>query len=183
MHIHPQESREARAERPEGSESSDVVASNRGSEFPTTPGTLHDDDPSLPGCEAPGRPTTGGRSSGSAQPPSSVPSPNTGGWSPLDSAPRDGRMLWLAVDYGGETGDHSLADAVVAATIGFNNFDNNGQDEWQFAGWCWCHDHFTEGSGRVLAWRPLEIGDDLDLDAIADDLHALAAKALPQVSK
>lgn len=40
-------------------------------------------------------------------------------------------------------------------TIGHNNFDNDGEDVWQFAGWCWSHDHYTAGRGKPVAWRPL----------------------------
>lgn len=74
----------------------------------------------------------------------------------LATAPRDGTMVWLLVDY--EGGDHALVDASRAWTIGHNNFDNDGQDVWQFAGWCWAHDHYTQGEGTVLAWSPIGFG-------------------------
>lgn len=89
-------------------------------------------------------------------------------WQPIETAKKDGQMLWLAVDYSGGLGgendpDHPLADARIAATIGFNQYDDNGEDEWLFAGWCWTHDHFTQGRGKVIAWRP--IGFELSLDS------------------
>lgn len=73
---------------------------------------------------------------------------------PINTAPRDGRLLRLLVDYSGEGADHPLEDAPQAWTVGFNNFDNVEEDQWQFAGWCWSHDHFTEGRGRVIGWLP-----------------------------
>lgn len=73
----------------------------------------------------------------------------------LPPAPRDGTLVWLLIDYRGEQGDHPLDDAEFAWTVGFNNLENDGEDEWRFAGWCWSHDHFTAGRGKVLAWKPL----------------------------
>ncbi|MBK8197004.1 MAG: hypothetical protein IPK75_01450 [Acidobacteria bacterium] len=73
---------------------------------------------------------------------------------PLDSAPRDGRILRLLVDYSEEDARHPLDDASEAWTIGSNAFDNDGVDEWEIAGWCWSHDHFTAGRGRVIGWLP-----------------------------
>lgn len=78
---------------------------------------------------------------------------------PMEAAPRDGRILRLLVDYSGEDARHPLDDASEAWTIGSNSFDNDGVDEWQFAGWCWSHDHFTEGRGRVIGWLPFH-GDE-----------------------
>lgn len=75
-------------------------------------------------------------------------SPN---WRDVDTAPRDGTMLRLLVRFE----EHSTEDAEEAATIGANNYDNDGEDRWQFAGWCWDHDHFTEGKGEVVGWLPM----------------------------
>lgn len=72
------------------------------------------------------------------------------GWRSMDSAPKDGRMLTLLVDY--STGSAPLDDAMVAATIGFNSFTDTGEDVWQFAGWNWCQDQFCEGDGVVIGW-------------------------------
>lgn len=76
-------------------------------------------------------------------------------WQPLSTAPKDGTLLELVVDY--TDGHHPLHDALIAPTIGFNDLDNTGEDEWRFAGWCWCNDHFTQGEGKVIAWRPARI--------------------------
>ncbi|MGU9832578.1 MULTISPECIES: hypothetical protein [unclassified Pseudomonas] len=73
------------------------------------------------------------------------------GWQDMDSAPRDGTMLRLLVEFE----DHSTEDADQAPTIGANNFDNDGEDRWKFAGWCWSHDHFTEGKGIPVGWLPM----------------------------
>lgn len=70
---------------------------------------------------------------------------------PMSTAPRDGTMLRLLVRFT----EHATADAEQAWTIGSNSFDANGDDLWQFAGWCWTHDHFTEGKGEPIAWLPL----------------------------
>lgn len=76
-----------------------------------------------------------------------------GGWRTIESAPRDGTMLCLLVDYS-DGGEHPLDDELIAATIGFNNHDNDGEDQWKFAGWCWSRDQFTEGEGKVVGWAP-----------------------------
>jgi hypothetical protein len=74
----------------------------------------------------------------------------------LDSAPRDGTTVWLLVDYSNlDEGDHPLADAPMAWTIGHNNFEHDGEDVWRFAGWCWSHDHYTQGRGTPVAWKPV----------------------------
>lgn len=77
---------------------------------------------------------------------------------PMDLAPHDGEMLWLLVDY--SDGGGPLADAQRAWTVGFNNYENDGEDRWRFAGWSWSHDVFCEGSGKPVAWKPL--GFDLE---------------------
>lgn len=69
---------------------------------------------------------------------------------------RDEHVM-LLVDYG-ENGEHAIDDASVAVTIGHNNDHNVGDGEgqgWQFAGWCWSHDHYTQGKGKVIGWLPL----------------------------
>lgn len=74
---------------------------------------------------------------------------------PMATAPRDGTMLRLLVQFD----DHATEDTEGPAwTIGACNDDNVHQDEragWQFAGWCWDHDHFTEGKGTPVGWLPL----------------------------
>lgn len=75
---------------------------------------------------------------------------------PLDLAPRDGTLLRLRVRYAPDGGVWTpLDDAEVSWTVGFNNFDNTGEDRWQFVGWSWSHDHLLEApGGMVLGWLP-----------------------------
>jgi hypothetical protein len=70
-------------------------------------------------------------------------------WRPMDTAPRDGTMLRLLVQFE----DHATEDTTEPApTIGAYE---EGADGWQFAGWCWSHDHFTEGKGEPVGWLPM----------------------------
>ncbi len=46
-------------------------------------------------------------------------------------------------------------DDTTFRTIGFNNGDDNGEDQWQLAGWNWCGDEFCETSGKIIAWMEL----------------------------
>lgn len=75
---------------------------------------------------------------------------------PIEAAPRDGTMLWLLVDYSGD-GGNPLEDAMQAWTIGFNNLANTDVNEWQFAGWSWEQDCFTQGYGEVIGWHPIDV--------------------------
>lgn len=74
---------------------------------------------------------------------------------PMNTAPRDGTMIRLLVQFT----EHATEDkAGPAWTIGARNDHNVGELEWggwQFAGWCWTHDHFTEGKGTPVGWLPL----------------------------
>lgn len=74
---------------------------------------------------------------------------------PMGTAPRDGTMVRLLVQFD----EHATEDTEGPAwTIGACNDDNVGDDEhigWQLAGWCWDHDHFTEGKGTPVGWLPL----------------------------
>ncbi|MGY8830076.1 MAG: hypothetical protein ACKVIS_11085 [Pseudomonadales bacterium] len=72
-------------------------------------------------------------------------------WRDMATAPRDGTMVRLLVEFT----EHATDDADQAPTIGANNFENDGEDRWQFAGWCWSHDHFTEGKGEPIGWLPM----------------------------
>ena len=69
---------------------------------------------------------------------------------PETSAPQDGRLVWILVDYA--NGNHPLEDARFAWTIGHNTLRDTGEDEWLFAGWSWQQDCFTEGHGTVVGW-------------------------------
>ena len=72
-------------------------------------------------------------------------------WRDMATAPRDGTMVRLLVEFT----EHATEDADQAPTIGANNFENDGEDRWQFAGWCWSHDHFTQGKGEPIGWLPM----------------------------
>lgn len=72
-------------------------------------------------------------------------------WRPMETAPRDGTMLRLLVRFT----EHPTEDDEVAPTIGAYADEGNPDGAWQFAGWCWTHDHFTEGKGVPIAWLPL----------------------------
>jgi len=81
--------------------------------------------------------------------PQSAPSPQ---WQPIETAPRDSTVLRLLVEFS----DNSLEDTSEPVwTIGTNCFDNDGIDAWQFAGWNWTHDCFTEGHGKPIGWLPM----------------------------
>lgn len=70
---------------------------------------------------------------------------------PMDTAPRDGTMVRLLVNFT----DHATEDTAGPAwTIGAYPSDNESGG-WQFAGWCWTHDHFTEGEGTPIGWLPM----------------------------
>lgn len=79
----------------------------------------------------------------------------------MSEAPRDGSLLLLLIE-AGEERDNALDDtAGPSRTVGFNNFVNDGEDKWLFAGWCWSDDHFTEGAGKPIAWAlyPYKVED------------------------
>lgn len=92
------------------------------------------------------------------------------------TAPKDGTMMRLLVDYTGEDSSGRLEDEDQAWTIGFNDLDNTGDDEWKFAGWCWSHDHFTEGHGVVIGWLPLHAPCDVMRAEITQLRAAIAAE-------
>lgn len=70
----------------------------------------------------------------------------------MAQAPRDDTTLLLLIAPDGR--EHPLEDTEgYSRTIGHNGFDNTGDDVWQFAGWCWCHDHYVEGKGQPVAWQ------------------------------
>lgn len=82
------------------------------------------------------------------------PSVQPDGWrSDMEAAPRDGTLLLLLVDYSGDDGAAGLEDELVGRTVGWNNFDNDGEDEWQFAGWSWSQDYICKGHGKPVGWQ------------------------------
>ena len=72
---------------------------------------------------------------------------------PIETAPKDGTMLRLLVDYTDE-GENPLEDEHQAWTIGFNQLSDTEEDVWEFAGWSWEQDCFTAGVGKVIGWLP-----------------------------
>lgn len=95
-------------------------------------------------------------------------------WRPVETAPTDGTLLRLLVEH--EDHGHPLEDSDrPTPTIGFNNHDNDGEHTWQMAGWCWSHDHFTEGRGEVVGWLPFEDVAQDTLDLMRDEFQRINA--------
>nr|WP_314532345.1 hypothetical protein [uncultured Pseudomonas sp.] len=88
-------------------------------------------------------------------------------WQDMESAPRDGTLLRLLVSFD----EHSTEDADESPTIGANNFDNDEEDVWRFAGWCWTHDHFTQGVGTPMGWLPM-----IDAGTCTGEIERLTAE-------
>ena len=75
-------------------------------------------------------------------------------WRDMATAPKDSTMLRLLVAFT----EHPTEDngpEVPLPTIGANSLDNTGVDEWQFAGWSWQQDCFTQGEGTPVGWLPM----------------------------
>ncbi len=75
----------------------------------------------------------------------------------MAAAPKDNSLLQLLIrhDDGDDCGG-GFDDNNITRTMGFNNLDNDGIDEWKFPGWNWCHDCITEqGCGIPIAWAPM----------------------------
>jgi hypothetical protein len=77
-------------------------------------------------------------------------------WQPMVTAPKDGTLVLLMVEFE----DHATEDGEGPfPTIGSNTWDNHHDfDEWQFAGWSWTQDCFTQGVGRPVLWKPIHPG-------------------------
>lgn len=84
-------------------------------------------------------------------------------WRPIAEARKDNTLYALLIETGDEEGGLSvnpIEDEALSRTVGFNNDDNVTEDcreGWQFAGWCWSHDHFTDGRGKVVAFAELPV--------------------------
>ena len=83
-----------------------------------------------------------------------------GRWHEMDSAPKDGTLVLLLVDV--QEGDPDeyfapLEDERYSRTVGFCCEDHNGDPEWQFSGYNWMQDHFTQGGGVPIRWAPLKL--------------------------
>lgn len=95
---------------------------------------------------------------------------------PASEAPTDGTYVVVVVDWGAhakhleETSNvvglgHIHDTARYDITFGFNNAADTlepAEDCWNTVGWCWSHDHHTDGSPRVVAYLP---------DAKLQDVH------------
>lgn len=79
--------------------------------------------------------------------------PATEAWLPMETAPKDGTLVRLLVEFE----NHATEDGEgPQPTIGSNTADNTGEDiGWQFAGWCWTHDCYTQGEGKPVGWLPM----------------------------
>lgn len=76
-------------------------------------------------------------------------------WRPMETAPKDGTIVRLLVDYSDDDACHPLEDATITHTIGGCTDDHTGLSEgWKFAGWSWEHDCFCEGRGKPIGWLP-----------------------------
>lgn len=76
------------------------------------------------------------------------------GWRDMATAPRDGTMLRLLVNFT----DHSTSDHghnLQAPTIGYNLYDDCAEDRWNFAGENWDGSGFTDGQGEPVGWLPM----------------------------
>lgn len=72
-------------------------------------------------------------------------------WLNIKEAPKDGTLLLLLVQFI----EHETEQSDYARTIGHNNFNNDNEDCWLFAGWCWDLDYWTEGKGIPIAYQLL----------------------------
>lgn len=73
---------------------------------------------------------------------------------PMDTAPRDGTLVRLLVEFS----EHDVEDSEGPHwTIGAWPGEGDENSDWQFAGWCWSHDHFTEGKGTPIGWLPFAV--------------------------
>lgn len=100
-------------------------------------------------------------------------------WLPMESAPRDGTLVRLMVNFT----EHATEDNPgPSPTIGSNNFECDGEDRWLFAGWCWTHDHFTQGEGSPVGWLPmLDAEPAAALDGVSMEPSAVPAEPIGYV--
>ena len=98
------------------------------------------------------------------------------GWLPMESAPKDGTLVRLLVEFS----HHATEDGEGPhPTIGSNTADNTGEDMgWQFAGWCWTQDRYTQGEGTPVGWLPMLSATPQPLATSPIDDHKLRDIAL-----
>jgi hypothetical protein len=90
------------------------------------------------------------------------------GGNPIETAPKDGRLLRLLVDLSiidlNDQCNPMQQSARYVWTVGHNNIVGSGaMDEWRIAGWNWDQDCFTEGFGKPVAWLPFFENPDLNV--------------------
>lgn len=95
-----------------------------------------------------------------------LPSASDVVWRDMATAPKDGTLLRLLVEFE----HHATEDGEGPhPTIGSNTWDNHHDfDEWQFAGWSWEQDCYTQGVGKPVGWLPiLDAADAAQVAAVA----------------
>lgn len=75
-------------------------------------------------------------------------------WRDIATAPRDGSLVRLLVRFTENATEDEGYD-IGSPTVGSNSFDDTGKDVWQFAGWSWEQDCYTQGEGEVIGWLPM----------------------------
>ena len=96
---------------------------------------------------------------------------------PAMTAPRDGTLVRLLLDYSDEENWVPLEDKIQAWTIGYNTLADAGDDEWIIVGWDWSQDCWCEGSGKIIGWLPFVP------QAPADATAALAARDAAMIAR
>ena len=74
----------------------------------------------------------------------------------VETAPKDGQLIALLVDYSNTPTWTPFEDKNVSWTIGFNSYEHTGDDLWEIVGWDWQHDCFTNAEAKILGWRPFD---------------------------
>lgn len=70
--------------------------------------------------------------------------------------PKNGDMILLLVRKNEDEDNwNPTEEAEVFRTMGYNDLDLTGDDEWHIVGWNWSQDCFTESSGEIIGWMPM----------------------------
>lgn len=96
---------------------------------------------------------------------------------PALTAPQDGTLVRLLLDYSDEENWTPLEDEMQAWTIGYNTLADTGEDEWIIVGWNWSQDCWCEGSGKIIGWLPFVSEAPSDATAALDRIRAEAELA------
>lgn len=102
-------------------------------------------------------------------------------WRDMATAPKDGTLLRLLVEFE----HHDTEDAEGPhPTIGSNTWDNHHDfDEWQFAGWNWEQDCYTQGVGKPVGWLPMLDAAPASTPEAAETASAEASETVTDVAK